>query len=93
VATGVAGVKAAGLGASDPNALPEGWEARDDGQGNTYYYSHVTHESVWDRPQPLPPQSQRSQALPAAVLPAAPAQARPRPAASARKTPRVPWGS
>ncbi|GMH55048.1 hypothetical protein TrLO_g10028 [Triparma laevis f. longispina] len=30
--------------------LADGWEARDDGSGNTYYFNNETEESVWDKP-------------------------------------------
>ena len=31
-------------------ALPSGWEARDDGQGNTYFENSASGETTWDRP-------------------------------------------
>ncbi|KAK3571724.1 hypothetical protein QTP86_017841, partial [Hemibagrus guttatus] len=43
---------------SDP--LPAGWEQRKDPHGRTYYVDHNTRTTTWERPQPLPPGSNRS---------------------------------
>ena len=33
-----------------PPALPEWWEAMQDGQGKTYYVNHKTQKTQWERP-------------------------------------------
>lgn len=34
-------------------ALPEGWEARTDNQGRTFYCNHSTRQTQWERPRML----------------------------------------
>jgi hypothetical protein len=37
--------------AAEPTALPQGWEEKDDGYGNYYYFDHNTGTSTWDDPR------------------------------------------
>ena len=44
------GVSADSAGASS-KALPKGWEAIEDDEGNTYYYNEKENHTTWERPE------------------------------------------
>ena len=45
-------VSAESAGVSSSTALPAGWEAVEDDEGNTYYYHEKENRTTWTRPEP-----------------------------------------